>query len=120
MKRYDKHIFVCQNVRPDDHPRGCCMGRGGAEVRDALKDQLKQRGLLSTMRVNGAGCLDACEYGPVVVVYPEQIWYGNVKPEDAAEIVESHFMNGKPVERLMIQDKKFHRDAENDVVKAQA
>jgi len=90
------------------------MSRGGAEVRNALKDHLKQKGLLSTMRVNGAGCLDACEYGPVVVVYPEPVWYGNVKPEDAAEIVESHLVNGKPVERLMIQDKKFHRDAEQD------
>jgi len=90
------------------------MSRGGAEVRDALKEHLKMKGLQSSMRVNGAGCLDACEHGPVVVVYPEQIWYGNVKPEDAAEIVESHLVNGKPVERLMIQDKKFHRDAEQD------
>ncbi len=55
------------------------------------------------MRANAAGCLDACAYGPSIVVYPEGVWYGHVRPEDVPEIVESHLVNGIPVERLRLR-----------------
>lgn len=111
MKRFEKHIFVCENKRPDDHPRGCCFNKGSAGVREKLKKRLKELGLSSSVRANAAGCLDACEYGITVVVYPEQVWYGGVKEEDIEEIIQSHLINHKPVERLFIKDKRFHKDA---------
>jgi len=110
MKRYSKHIFICENKRPEGHPRGCCLDKNSAEVKEKFKKRLKELGLNSIMRANTAGCLDACEFGPVVVVYPEQIWYGNVKPEDVEEIIQSHLIRNEPVERLFIKDKRFHQD----------
>jgi (2Fe-2S) ferredoxin len=100
--RYDRHVFVCENSRSPEHPRGCCKNRGGSAVKEALKDALKARGLTLRIRANSAGCLDACEHGPTMVVYPEGVWYGGVKPEDVAEIVERHLLGGEPVERLVI------------------
>jgi (2Fe-2S) ferredoxin len=104
---YVRHVFVCQNERSCDDPRGCCLARGGAAVAEAFKRELKARDLARRIRTNKAGCLDACEHGVTVVVYPEAVWYGGVKPEDVPEIVEQHLVNGRPVERLV-----FARGAE--------
>jgi (2Fe-2S) ferredoxin len=110
MKRFGKHIFVCENKRPDEHPKGCCQDKGGIEVRTLFKKRLKELGLSPNVRANSAGCLDACEFGVTVLVYPEQIWYGGVKPDDVEEIIQSHILNNKPVERLFIKDKRFNKD----------
>ncbi len=75
-----------------------------------FKKRLKELGLNSDVRANSAGCLDACEYGVTVLVYPEQIWYGGVKTDDVEEIIQSHIVNNKPVERLFIKDKRFNKD----------
>jgi (2Fe-2S) ferredoxin len=98
------HVFVCENVRPDGDPRGCCAAKGSVEIREALKGELKRRGLKGTVRANSAGCLDACAQGPAIVVYPEGTWYGRVKVEDVPEIVERHLVGGQPVERLVIPE----------------
>jgi len=97
-------VFVCINERSPDHPKGSCKHRGGVEVRDALKSELTKRGLSKTIRANNSGCLDQCERGVTVVVYPEQVWYGGVTPADIPEIVEKHLIGGQVVERLMIPD----------------
>ncbi len=110
MKRFEKHIFVCENVRPTDHPRGCCSEKGSKELRQIFKKRLKELGLTTQVRANAAGCLDACEYGITVLVYPEQIWYGCVTEDDVKEIIQEHIIEDKPVERLMIKDKRFNRD----------
>ncbi len=70
----------------------------------ALQQAAKAAGLGATVRINKSGCLDQCEHGPTVVVYPEAVWYGNVKPEDAAAIVQEHLVGGQPIERLRIAD----------------
>ncbi len=111
MKRFEKHIFICENQRPDGHPRGCCYSKGGAELREILKEKVKKAGLNTKVRVNSAGCLDACEHGPVMVVYPEQIWYGGVKKSDLDEIFEDHIIKQTPVDRLKIKDPKFNRES---------
>ncbi len=102
MPSLERHVFVCINERAPDHPKGSCKLRGGPEVRDALKKELSRRGLGHRIRANNAGCLDQCEHGVTVVVYPEQVWYGAVTPADVAEIVERHLVNGQVVERLLI------------------
>lgn len=104
MPSFQRHVFVCINERPADHPKGCCKARGGVEVRDALKAELTKRGLSKTIRANNAGCLDQCERGVTIVVYPEQVWYGGVTVDDVQEIVDTHLVGGEVVSRLLIPD----------------
>ena len=103
MPAFDRHVFVCTNVREPGHPRGCCSAKNSEAIREALKKAVAHR-LGKRVRVNTAGCLDQCEHGVTVVVYPEAVWYGFVKLEDVEEIVESHLVNGQPVERLRLPD----------------
>jgi len=102
MPLFDFHIFVCTNSRATDHPRGSCDPEKQEALLRAFKS--KTKGLTSVVRVNKAGCLDQCEHGPVVVVYPEGVWYGNVTEGDVAEIVQSHMVEGRPVERLRVAE----------------
>ena len=104
MARFEQHIFVCANQRPPENPRGCCDPTGTAFLQLCFKKELASRGLHDTVRANKSGCLDQCEHGPTVVVYPEGVWYGGVKPEDVAEIVESHIINRTPVARLLLAE----------------
>jgi (2Fe-2S) ferredoxin len=101
--RYRHHVFVCENRRPEDDPRGCCAAKGSEAIRAALKEEIARRGLKREVRANAAGCLDSCADGPTVVVYPEGVWYGHVRVEDVPEIVERHLVNGVPVERLLLK-----------------
>ena len=102
MPRFQRHIFVCVNEREAGSEKGCCASKGGKAVRDELKKQLARKGLLGEVRANKAGCLDHCENGVVLVVYPEQVWYRGVRVDDVSEIVQSHIIEGKYVERLRI------------------
>ena len=105
MAKFAKHIFVCMNTREAGHPRGSCDPTGQGELQRLFKTKLAERGVAnSTVRANKCGCLDQCELGPTVVVYPEAVWYGHVRPEDVDEIIESHIIGGHPVERLVIPD----------------
>ena len=99
---YVRHVFVCMNERACDDPRGCCLARGGAEVREAFARELKALDLAKRIRANKAGCLDNCENGCSVVVYPEGVWYGHVTEADVDEIVDKHLVQGEPVERLRL------------------
>ena len=99
------HIFVCTNQRPEGHPRGCCQSKNSEDLIKAFKQGLSQVGLSQEVRAQKSGCLDVCEFGPAVVIYPEGIWYGKVSAEDVSEIVQSHLLNGQPVERLRIPGK---------------
>lgn len=102
MSRYKYHVFVCTNERAADNPRGDCCRRGAQDVLDAFKDAVKAGGFRATVRAQKAGCLDQCEYGATVVVYPEGVWYGRVRAQHVPEIVQSHLVEGHPVERLRI------------------
>jgi len=99
---YKHHVFFCQNQR--DGGRRCCADFNSSEMRDYAKTRLKEAGRhgKGMVRVNPSGCLDRCEEGPVIVVYPEEIWYTYVDKEDIDEIIEQHLINGKVVERLRI------------------
>ena len=110
MPSFQRHVFVCVNERAADHPRGSCKRRGGVEVRDRLKSELTARGLSKTIRANNAGCLDQCEQGVTLVVYPEQVWYGHVTVDDVTEIIEKHLIGGVPVARLMLPEQPHLAD----------
>ena len=104
MPSFQRHVFVCINERAADNPKGCCKAKGGIDVRDRLMAELSARGLSKIIRANNAGCLDQCEAGVTVVVYPEQVWYGHVTVDDIPEIVEKHLIGGEVVERLRLPD----------------
>ena len=105
MPKLERHIFICTNQRPEGHPRGCCSPSGEGELYRLFKEKLSERGIPnSRVRANKAGCLDQCEVGPTVVVYPEAVWYSHVTPADVDEIIDSHIIGGQHVERLIIPD----------------
>ncbi len=99
---YRKHVFCCTNERPAGHPRGCCKDKGSVRLRNYMKARAKELGL-SDVRVNIAGCLDRCELGPTMVIYPEGVWYSYHSPEDVDEIIRVHLVEGGRVARLMLQ-----------------
>jgi (2Fe-2S) ferredoxin len=101
MSYYERHIFFCCNQRePGDRP--CCADKGAARMRDYAKGRVKALGLSGPgkVRVNQAGCLDRCEEGPCIVVYPDGVWYTYVDQADIDEIIEEHVKHGRVVERL--------------------
>jgi (2Fe-2S) ferredoxin len=103
MPKLEHHIFICQNTREPGHPRGCCNPEGNSPLVKLFKESLKKRGLSGKIRSNKSGCLDQCEHGPNVVIYPEAIWYGWVQETDVDEIVEA-LAEGRKVERLQLKD----------------
>jgi (2Fe-2S) ferredoxin len=100
---FEKHVFFCTNVRDDDS-RSSCGKQGAHAAQKHCKSRIKQLGLNGhgKMRINQSGCLDRCEEGPVVVVYPEGTWYTYVDNSDIDDIVDSHLVGGKVVDRLKI------------------
>lgn len=95
------HIFVCTNVRPAGHRRGCCAEKDAERLRNYMKVRVKEAGL-DDVRVNSAGCLDRCELGPTMVIYPEGVWYTFRSEADLDEIIQAHLIAGKRVERLLL------------------
>jgi (2Fe-2S) ferredoxin len=102
MSHYKYHVFFCCNQR--EPGENCCQNHKADELRDYAKKRVKALGLdgMGKVRVNKAGCLDRCDEGPVIVVYPEEVWYTYVDKSDIDEIVEEHLKHGRVVERLRI------------------
>lgn len=98
---YDAHVFCCTNERPEKHPRGSCARRGSIKLRDYMKARAKELGL-ANVRINTAGCLDRCELGPVMVIYPEGVWYAVRSRDDVDAILQTHLVEGGRVHRLML------------------
>ena len=104
MPQFTSHLFVCGNRRAEGHSRGCCDPTGNDELRNCFKAEIARRGLKPLVRANGAGCLDQCELGPTVVIYPQGIWYGGVTTEDVPRIIEETVIGGRVLEDLLISD----------------
>ena len=102
MSYYERHVFFCCNQRQNGE--ACCQDHGAQALRDYAKKKVKALGLVGEgkVRINQAGCLDRCELGPTMVIYPEGVWYTYVDQSDIDEIVEEHLKNGRVVERLKI------------------
>jgi (2Fe-2S) ferredoxin len=95
------HLFVCCNRRHDDHPRGSCAARGSEKLRDYMKARAKELGL-PDLRVNSAGCLDRCELGPCLVIYPEGVWYRIGSTDDVDTVLRAHLQEGGRATALML------------------
>jgi (2Fe-2S) ferredoxin len=102
---YRAHIFVCTNERPENHPRGSCARKGAEKLRNYMKARAKElgMGLEDGVRVNNAGCLERCELGPTIVIYPEGIWYRAETFADIDEILDVHVKQGDRVTRLLLK-----------------
>ncbi len=102
MTYYKHHLFFCQNRR--DPPAACCASHNAEAMREHAKKRIKGLKMSGPgkVRINSSGCLDRCEEGPCVVVYPEGTWYTYVDQQDIDEIIDEHLVNGRVVERLKI------------------
>lgn len=98
---FSVHCFVCCNRRPERHPRGSCAAAGSEKLRDYMKARVKELGIPNS-RVNSAGCLDRCELGPCLVIYPEGIWYRIASREDVDRVLEAHLLGGGRADELML------------------
>jgi (2Fe-2S) ferredoxin len=100
MGPFEKHVFVCTSGSV------CPVEGDSAGVHARLKDLVKQAGLKISIRINNAGCMDQCGHGPMVVIYPENVWYSHVRVEDADAIFREHLVGGRPVERLIYRPER--------------
>jgi len=102
VMNYQYHLFFCLNDRSNGDD--CCARHNAQTLFDFAKKRVKELGLngAGQVRVNKAGCLDHCANGPVMVIYPQGTWYSMIDNEDVEEIIQSHLVQGKPVERLLI------------------
>lgn len=104
---YRLHVFCCVNERAPNHTRGSCARKGSNEIRDYMKQRAKELGI-TDVRINASGCLDRCELGPTMVVYPDGIWYRCASLEDADQILARHIQGGEAVEHLVLHpDQKY-------------
>ncbi len=98
---FDAHVFVCCNRRPDGHPRGSCAAKGSEKLRDYMKVRAKELGIAG-VRINMAGCLDRCELGPCLVVYPEGVWYKIESTSDVDAVLAGHLVAGGRATALLL------------------
>jgi (2Fe-2S) ferredoxin len=96
------HVLICTSCRANGVQKGFCFSQGSPALVQSFMEEIDDRGLSGEVMITNTGCFGICASGPVVAVYPEGIWYGNVKNEDVARIVEEHFENGQPVKDLII------------------
>ncbi len=106
---YQTHILCCCNQRPEGHPRSCCGDRGGKELMETMTARIAEMGV-ENVTITEAGCMERCELGPTMVIYPDAVWYSYSNEADIDEIIESHLKGGKLVERLILEpDQKLRR-----------
>ncbi len=99
---YQHHVFFCLNQRPKGE--ACCQDKGAEAAFDHMKARVKKLGLSGEgkVRINRSGCLDRCAQGPIMVIYPQAVWYTFVDNDDIDEIIESHLVNNQVVKRLLV------------------
>lgn len=105
--KFDKHIFICTNQRTLESGRKFCGEAHGMEIVELFKKKLKEKKLTIKVRAQRAGCLDVCNYGQTVAVYPEGIFYVGVALPDVDEIINEHIINNRPVQRLVLDKSKY-------------
>jgi (2Fe-2S) ferredoxin len=102
MEPFRLHLYVCSQQKPEGVPS--CPAAGASAVLSAIEREVLARGLDNEVQITTSGCQGLCDEGPMMVVYPEGVWYRKVQPSDATDIVSAHLAGGKPVERLVWRD----------------
>ena len=102
MQKPKYHIFVCTSSRPNGQQKGFCHAKDGVAVMARFMEEIEERGIGDTIFLTNTGCFGICEKGPIVVVYPDNVWYGSVTPDDVPEILDEHIEGGTAVSRLAL------------------
>lgn len=106
MARPERHVFVCTQNRPPQHPRGSCAGgKNSAALLQAFWAEQQKRQAYDIVAITYSGCLGPCDQGVNVLVYPEAVLYSGVTVADVPEIFTRHLEGGEPVQRLMAAEK---------------
>jgi (2Fe-2S) ferredoxin len=109
MPPFTHHVFICCNQRSPEHRRGCCDPDGSESLRNTFKAEFKKRKLTPLVRANKSGCLEQCEHGPTVAIYPQGIFYGGVTLKDVSRIIEETIIGGRILEDLLISDECLNK-----------
>ena len=102
-KFFERHVFFCTNKRPEGHPKGCCASKNSTVLRAYMKKKTKELVSDKKIRINASGCLDHCEFGPTLVVYPDNVWYSCKTQEDVDQVINEHLINDRIAENLQIK-----------------
>lgn len=102
MNKPKRHIFVCTSSRMTGQQKGYCHTKQGVDIVAKFMEEIEERELGEEIFVSNTGCFGICEKGPIVVVYPDNVWYGNVTPDDVEKIMDEHIEGGTPVKNLEI------------------
>jgi len=105
LNGYEKHVFICENKRDPETGRVSCGMNGSGEMRKLLKKEIVARGLQRRIRINSSGCLGYCHLGPVMVIYPQGIWYTGFSSGDLNEILTESILRDRTIERLKLKQK---------------
>jgi (2Fe-2S) ferredoxin len=100
MNKPKKHIFICTSSRPTGQQKGTCHTKNGVDIMMSFMEEIEERELGGEVFISNTGCLGFCDKGPVVIIYPDNVWYGNVTPDDVEEIMDEHIEGGNVVKRL--------------------
>jgi len=102
MQKPKYHIFVCTSSRPNGQQKGFCHSKAGVDVMTRFMEEIEERDIGGEVFLSNTGCLGICEKGAVVIVYPDNVWYGSVTPDDVTEILDQHIEGGTVVSRLAL------------------
>jgi (2Fe-2S) ferredoxin len=102
MQKPRQHIFVCTSSRSNGQQKGFCHSKEGVEIMMKFLEEIEERDLGGEVFINNTGCFGICDKGPIVVVYPDNVWYGSVSVDDVPEILTEHIEGGNVVDRLVI------------------
>lgn len=101
MEKPKHHIFVCISARLTGQNQGVCLQKNAGDIIAAFNEEIQDRELDSEVMVTGTGCFGICSMGPIVMIYPDQIWYGKVTEDDVEEVMDA-LEEREVVERLVI------------------
>ena len=102
-KFFERHVFFCTNQRPYGHPKGCCASKNSTVLRAYMKKKTKELASDKKIRINTSGCLDHCEFGPTLVVYPDNVWYSCKNEEDVDQVIKEHLIHDRIAKILEIK-----------------
>ena len=102
MTKPEKHILVCGSFRASGAPQGVCAKKGSGGLLAYLEGELSDRGM-TEVSVTATGCLKACDRGPILVVYPDNTWYGGVEGEEAIDAILDSLVSGKTAEAYILK-----------------
>jgi (2Fe-2S) ferredoxin len=100
MEKPEYHLFVCASFRADGDPKGVCHKKGSVPLLPYIENEIIDRGL--DAQITSTGCMKACDHGPVMVIQPQGLWYGNVGSEDAVDTILDALEDGEVAEDLRI------------------